>query len=96
MALKDEPSRFPNCYPQYNPIDAYREHITTTFSKLTGVDEQIIYPVVQWTQTLDKGDLVIPVPALKVKGAKPQDLAEKWAKEVRKATCTKALTAGGC
>ena len=78
----DKTSQFPNCYPEYNPIDIYREHIATLLSKITGVDAQTIYPAVVWTKALDNGDLSLPVSALKIKGEKPQDLAAKWAKEV--------------
>jgi hypothetical protein len=71
----------PNCYPEYNPIDTYRAHICSQLAHVTGVDEQIIYPAIQWTQTLDKGDLTLAVPALRVKG-KPADLATEWAEKV--------------
>lgn len=47
------------------------------------MDAKIIYPALQWTQELKNGDLVLPIPALRVKGAKPQELAEKWAASVR-------------
>lgn len=82
MTVNGEASKFPNSFPELNPIDAYREHVATELAKITGVDAQIIYPVIQWTQTLDKGDLVLPVPALRIKGEKPNDLAAKWANEV--------------
>ncbi|KAH8805523.1 putative Arginyl-tRNA synthetase, cytoplasmic [Xylogone sp. PMI_703] len=70
--------QYPNCYPISNPVDIYRAHITSILSEITGVDGQIIYPVLAWTQTLEKGDLILPVPALRVKGKKPNELAEEW------------------
>ena len=36
----------------------------------------------QWTQTQDKGDLMLPVPALRIKGKKPDELATEWAQKV--------------
>ena len=36
----------------------------------------------QWTQTQDKGDLMLPVPALRVKGRKADELAREWAEKV--------------
>ena len=78
----DQTSQFPNCYPEYNPVDIYREHIASTLSKVTGVDVQTIYSAVAWTKTLDNGDLVLPVSALRMKAKKPEDLATKWASEV--------------
>lgn len=74
--------KYPNCYPEINPVDVYRAHITSILSDITGVDGNIIYPVLAWTLTLEKGDLVLPVPALRVKGKKPNELAEEWAEKV--------------
>ena len=73
--------QFPNSYYQYNPVDSYRSHIATLLAKTVGVDPLIVYPAVSSPQTLDKGDMVVAVPALRVKG-QPQVLAEKWASEV--------------
>lgn len=74
--------KYPNCYPEVNPVDIYRAHITSILKDVTGVDASIIYPALQWTQTLDKGDLVLPVPALRVKGKKPAELAAEWVEKV--------------
>ncbi len=57
-------------------------------TELTGVDAAIIYPVLAWTLTLEKGDMVLPVPALRVKGKKPAELAEEWAEKVRNNSST--------
>jgi arginyl-tRNA synthetase len=75
---------YPNCHPDTNPVDIYRSHITSLLAPITGVDPAIIYPAIQWTQTLDKGDAILAVPALRVKGKKPQELAEEWASKVRR------------
>ena len=68
-------------YPELNPVDVWRLAITKDLAKVTGVDESLVYPAIQWTQTLDKGDLNIAVPRLRVKG-KPNDQAQKWAEDV--------------
>lgn len=73
--------KYPNCYPEINPVDVYRSHITTLLHGVTGVDPKIIYPALQWTTTLDKGDLVLAVPALRVKG-KPDQLGAQWLEKV--------------
>lgn len=74
---------YPNSYPDINPVDIYRSHITELMAQITGVDPKIIYPAVQWTQTLDKGDAILAVPALRIKGkGKPGELAEEWAAKV--------------
>jgi arginyl-tRNA synthetase len=82
LGVADSLRPYPNCYPEINPVDIYRAHLTTILAEVTGVDASIIYPALQWTQTLDKGDLVLPVPALRVKGKKPAELAAEWAEKV--------------
>ena len=74
--------KYPNCYPEVNPVDIYRAHLTEILTEVTGVDAAIVYPALQWTQTLEKGDLVLPVPALRVKGKKPPELAAQWVENV--------------
>ena len=81
LSVSDLP-KFPGCHPDVNTVDIYRAHITSILSEITGVDSAIVYPALAWTNTLDKGDLVLPVPALRVKGKKPNDLAEEWAAKV--------------
>jgi arginyl-tRNA synthetase len=82
LGLKDQLETFSNCYPELNPVDVYRSHITSILADVTGVDKSIIYPFLQWTQTLEKGDLVLPVPALRIKGKKPDELSAEWAEKV--------------
>ncbi|KAK1966187.1 arginyl-tRNA synthetase [Colletotrichum sublineola] len=69
---------FPGCYPDVNPVDIYRSHITSLLHDVTGVEKTIIYNALQWTQSLDKGDLVLAVPALRIKGKKPAELTAEW------------------
>lgn len=66
---------FPNSYPSLNPVDIYREHIATNLAPVFGVEPSAVFSKLQWTQTQDKGDLLLPVPALQIKGKKPQQLA---------------------
>ncbi|OGM46105.1 arginyl-tRNA synthetase [Aspergillus bombycis] len=72
-----ETSKFPNSFPSLNPIDLYREHIAEKLGAASGIEAEKIYTRLQWSSTLDKGDLLLPVPALGIKGKKPQDLAEE-------------------
>ncbi|TDZ61811.1 Arginine--tRNA ligase [Colletotrichum trifolii] len=69
---------FPGCYPDVNPVDIYRSHITSLLHHVTGVEKTIIYNALAWTQSLDKGDLVLAVPALRIKGKKPAELTAEW------------------
>ena len=85
LDLEHKLPKYPNCYPEYNPTDVYRAHLTEILTKLTGVEASILYPALQWTQTLEKGDLVLPVPALRIKGKKAPELtalAEEWCANV--------------
>jgi arginyl-tRNA synthetase len=61
LQTTSETSKFPNCYPSLNPVDIYREHIAEQLAPVAGVDAEKIYTRLQWTNTLDKGDLVLPV-----------------------------------
>ncbi|KAI9657387.1 MAG: hypothetical protein M1821_003069 [Bathelium mastoideum] len=67
---------FSNCYPDLNPVDIYRAHLVECLAPITGAELNVIYNAIQWTQTLDKGDLVLPVPALRLKGKKPDEIAK--------------------
>jgi hypothetical protein len=88
QTLAANPHKFSEYYPQYNPLDVYRAHLANTLSDVTGVAAGTIYPSLQWTQSLAKGDMVLPVPALRVKGGKPTDLALDWAKQVNFKSCS--------
>lgn len=84
--------KFPACYPEVNPIDVYRAHLTTILEEITGVDPKIIYNAIQWTQALDKGDLIVAAPALRIKGKKPDELAKEWLEKVRLSLCAHFLS----
>lgn len=62
-------------FPIYNQVDIYRSHIAELLAPITGVAAEQIYPLLQWTQVLEYGDLMLPVPALRIKGKKPDALA---------------------
>lgn len=73
---------YANCFPDSNPIDIYRAHLTSILAEVTGVDAKIVYPALQWTQTPDKGDLILAIPALRIKGKKPDELGNEWIQKV--------------
>ena len=63
---------------QYNnPLDLYRKQISEDLSKLVTKPASEIAERLAWTQTLEKGDLALPVPALRIQGKKPNDLAKE-------------------
>ncbi|RAK97263.1 arginine--tRNA ligase [Aspergillus ibericus CBS 121593] len=75
-----ETSKFPNCFPSLNPVDIYREHIAEKLSEATGIDAEKIFSRIAWTNSLDKGDLVLPVPSLQIK-KNPQELCKELAEK---------------
>jgi arginyl-tRNA synthetase len=83
MSLEAIAEKYPNCYPELNPFDFYRAHLSNVLAEITGVDHKIIYPALSWTQSLEKGDLILAAPALRIKGQKPDELAKQWAEKVK-------------
>lgn len=59
-----------------NPFDFYREYIAELLAPIVERKKDELVNFLQWTTTLEKGDLMLPVAALRVKGKKPQDIAE--------------------
>ncbi|KAH8902451.1 arginyl-tRNA synthetase [Coniochaeta sp. PMI_546] len=78
LSLDDIVAKYPNCHPTINPFDLYRGHLANVLHDITGVDHKIIYPNLQWTSGLDKGDIILAAPSLRVKGKKPDELAKEW------------------
>lgn len=62
------PPRIEGSYPETNTVDLCRNYITEQLSELSGVDKSIIYPALEWCQVLEKGDLLLPLPRLRLKG----------------------------
>ncbi|KAH0527641.1 hypothetical protein TsFJ059_002617 [Trichoderma semiorbis] len=81
LTLDSVTEKYPQAHPEINPLDLYRAHLSNVLAGISGVDTSIIYPAINWTTGLDKGDFVLAVPALRIKGEKPDALATKWAGE---------------
>ena len=82
LGISNVPS-FPGVqlYPEHNPVDVYRAVIIEQLQSITGAEPAIINGAVQWTQDLKHGDLMLPVPALRLKGKKPDELAKEIAEK---------------
>lgn len=52
---------FPNCFPSINPVDRYRSHIAELIGQAVKIDPVAVYQRIQWTNSLDKGDLTLAV-----------------------------------
>jgi arginyl-tRNA synthetase len=83
-ALQIKPTilEFPDSYPDLNPVDIYRCYLAETLATISGVDAKTIYDGLQWTQNLDKCDLNLAIPRLRVKGHAPGELGQTWAQNV--------------
>ncbi|CEP62333.1 arginine--tRNA ligase LALA0_S05e03268g [Lachancea lanzarotensis] len=80
MSVK-EPEPLEGSFPEQNVVDLMRNYVSAELSKVSGVSADLIYPALEWTNTLDRGDLLIPVPRLRIKGANPKELAAVWAEK---------------
>ncbi|KAI1758628.1 arginyl-tRNA synthetase [Hypoxylon sp. FL1150] len=79
LTLDSISDKYPTTHPEVNPYDLYRIHIGEVLAPIIGVAPEKIQPLIQWTNTIDKGDFVLPIPALRIKGAKPDALGAEWA-----------------
>jgi arginyl-tRNA synthetase len=75
--------QFPDSKPLVNPVDVYRSYLAGIISGITGASSQLVYSALQWTRSLDHGDLILAVPQLRLKGSKPAALVMELAKMVR-------------
>ena len=65
-----------------NAVDVYRAHLTKLIAQVTGASPAAVYPAIQFTQSLDKGDLSLATPALRLVGFDAVELAQKLQNEV--------------
>jgi hypothetical protein len=65
-----------------NAIDVYRAHLTKLIAQVTGASPAAVHPAIQFTQSLDKGDLSLATPALRLVGQDSLELALKLQNEV--------------
>lgn len=64
-----------------NPVDRYRSQIAEALAPITGKPSSDIIERLAWTQTLDKGDLGLAVPSLRMPGKKPAEQAIEWSEK---------------
>ena len=81
LGLNSVPTH-PKSYPSINPSDLYRAHIAEILVPLTGASLETVFKAISWASTLDKGDLQLPVNALRLKGRKPDELARSIVEQV--------------
>ena len=75
----EPPAAEPASFPEANAVDLMRNYITDELHRLSSIDKSIIYPALDTPSTLDKGDLIVPLPRLRLKGVNPKEKAVEWA-----------------
>lgn len=85
LGLKQTETSVQGSYPDFNVVDVMRNYISSELHSLTGIAQDVIFPALDTPSTLDKGDLLVPLPRLRLpKGtdfkAKATEIAEKFNK----------------
>ncbi len=83
LSLDSVAEKYPGAHPEVNPLDLYKAHLSNVLASISDIAPATVYSVVQWTQSLDKGDFVVATPALRVKGKKPDVLANELLEKAR-------------
>lgn len=65
-----------------NILDLYKSFICKNLAQANGLSPEAIFHSLDRPQTLDQGDLVLPIPRLRVKGANTSELGNEWARKV--------------
>ncbi|VVT45890.1 uncharacterized protein SAPINGB_P000942 [Magnusiomyces paraingens] len=68
---------YPGSNPELNPIDLFRSYITQELSRVSGIEPAKIFPALEWTNTSDRGDLIIPIPRI-TREKNHEELAAEW------------------
>ena len=68
-------------FPNENVVDFYRNLISDKLSKVAGIDYNVIYEALETVNSLEKGDLSIPIPRILrgKKGVNPREINHEWA-----------------
>lgn len=85
LGLKQVESPVAASHPDFNVIDVMRNYITNEIHSITGISKDVIFPALDSPSTLDKGDLLVPIPRLRFpKGTdfktKAGEIADKFNK----------------
>lgn len=67
LAMDNVTNSYPATQPDINLLDAYRAHLSNIFTQFSGVYKSTPYRALMWTQSLDKGDFIFALPALRIK-----------------------------
>ncbi|GMM49506.1 arginine--tRNA ligase [Starmerella bacillaris] len=69
---------FPLANCAQNPLDIVRSYVCRELHKISGVDEKIIFPALEVPIDNKNGDLIVPIPRLRVPPKEHENLAREW------------------
>ncbi|RCK60770.1 Arginine--tRNA ligase, cytoplasmic [Candida viswanathii] len=79
-----QPDAIDGTYPEYNVVDVFRNYIADELHRITSVDKSIIIQALDTPKLLDQGDIIVPIPKLRLKGIKPNEKSKEWAEAFNK------------
>lgn len=91
----DTPQVVEGSFPEHSVLDLLRNYITDELHELTKVDKKIVFESLDIPNTLEKGDLIIPIPRLRLKGINPKEKAVEWAAAFKKGQYLKEIKSEG-
>ena len=79
-----QPEVLESSFPEYSITDVMKNYITGEMHRITQVDKKIVFDALDTPATLDKGDLLIPIPRLRLKGIDAKGKAVEWSEAIEK------------
>lgn len=95
FGIKEPIAPYPGSNPALNPVDLFRSYIAQELSRVSEIPEATIFPALEWTNTSDRGDLIIPIPRIVRGKVDHEALATKWAESFEKSHYISNLIAKG-
>ena len=68
-----QPAAIEGTHPQYNVVDVFRNYIAEELHRISSVDKSIIIQALDTPKVLDQGDIIVPIPKLRLKGINPNE-----------------------
>ncbi|KAK6873024.1 Arginine--tRNA ligase, cytoplasmic [Candida tropicalis] len=79
-----QPESLEGTLPEYNAIDVFRNYIADELHRITQVDKSIVIKALDSSKVLEQGDIIVPIPKLRIKGINPNEKAKEWAESFNK------------
>lgn len=96
LGLSEGFTPFPSSNPEQNPADIYRSYISEELSRVSGAPRDVCYQGLERpVGSLEGGDLRVPIPRLRIKGRKPNEMAAEFAEKFNKGPLLSKVNAEG-